>query len=47
MKTRYVWLNWPLAGDSLATRGLKTVVVWLIVSNYLVKQILARDWEMV
>ena len=55
MKTRYAWLKSLLAGDSLTTRfavysfvciGLMTVVLWLIVSNYLVKQILEREWEM-
>ena len=44
MKNRYAWLKSLLAGDSLTTRfavysfvciGLMTVVLWLIVSNYL------------
>ena len=49
----YAWLRSFLAG-SLTTRfavysfvciGLMTAVLWLIVSNYLVKQILEREWE--
>lgn len=55
MKARYVWLKSLLASASLTTRfavysflciGLMTAVLWLIVSNYLVKQILEREWEM-
>ena len=55
MKSPYAWLKSLLAGGSLTTRfalysfaciGLMTVVLWLIVSNYLVKQILEREWEM-
>lgn len=54
MKTRYAWLKSLFAPGSLTTRfalysfvciGLMTMVLWLIVSNYLVKQILEREWE--
>ena len=54
MKARYAWLKSLLASASLTTRfavysflciGLMTAVLWLIVSNYLVKQILEREWE--
>jgi two-component system sensor histidine kinase HydH len=55
MKARYAWLKSLLTNASLTTRfavysflciGLMTAVLWLIVSNYLVKQILEREWEM-
>src|SRR5687767_9305625 len=55
MKARYAWLKSLLASASLTSRfavysflciGLMTAVLWLIVSNYLVKQILEREWEM-
>jgi two-component system, NtrC family, sensor histidine kinase HydH len=53
MSNGYAWLRAFFAG-SLTTRfavysfvciGLMTAVLWLIVSNYLVKQILEREWE--
>src|SRR5688572_11942900 len=54
MKARYAWLKSLLASASLTSRfavysfvciGLMTAILWLIVSNYLVKQILEREWE--
>ena len=54
MKACYAWLKSLFASASLTTRfavysflciGLMTAVLWLIVSNYLVKQILEREWE--
>jgi two-component system, NtrC family, sensor histidine kinase HydH len=50
---RYAWLR-PVFSASLTTRfavysfvciGLMTALLWLIVSNYLVNQILDREWE--
>ena len=55
MKARYAWLKSLLTDTSLTTRfavysflciGLMTAVLWLIVSNYLAKQILEREWDM-
>src|SRR3970040_1604141 len=54
MKADYARLRSLLANASLTTRfaaysfvciGLMTAVLWLIVSNYLVNQILEREWE--
>jgi two-component system, NtrC family, sensor histidine kinase HydH len=54
MNARYEWLKSLFAGARLTTRfavysfvciGLMTVILWLIVSNYLVNQILEREWE--
>jgi signal transduction histidine kinase len=54
MKAGLVRLKARLANASLATRfalysficiGLMTTVLWLIVSNYLINQILEREWE--
>jgi two-component system, NtrC family, sensor histidine kinase HydH len=54
MKARYDWLKSLFTDARLTTRfavysflciGLMTVVLWLIVSNYLVKQILKHEWE--
>lgn len=55
MKAAYARLSAFFANASLTTRfavysfvciGLMTAVLWLIVSNYLVNQILDREWEM-
>lgn len=54
MKVGLVRLKSRLANASLTTRfavysficiGLMTTVLWLIVSNYLINQILEREWE--
>jgi signal transduction histidine kinase len=54
MKAGLVRLKSRLANASLTTRfavysficiGLMTTVLWLIVSNYLINQILEREWE--
>jgi signal transduction histidine kinase len=55
MKARFFRLRSKFAGAGLTTRfavysfvciGVMTAILWLIVSNYLVKQILQREWQM-
>jgi len=55
MKARYARLKSWFATTSLTTRfavysficiGLMTTILWLVVSNYLVREILEREWEM-
>ena len=54
MKAHYARFKSLLASASLTTRfavysflciGLMTAVLWLVISNYLVKQILDREWQ--
>ena len=54
MKAGYARLSSLFVNASLTTRfaaysficiGLMTAVLWLMVSNYLVNQILEREWE--
>jgi two-component system sensor histidine kinase HydH len=54
MKLRNRAIRWPLSNAGLTTKfaaysflciGAMTVALWFIVSNYLINQILQREWE--
>jgi two-component system, NtrC family, sensor histidine kinase HydH len=54
MKLRSRAIRWPLSNAGLTTKfaaysflciGAMTVALWFIVSNYLINQILQREWE--